>query len=52
MTVASDIINWTELHVCFRYKVAHSGNWQIWQIWEQIFNAQDCPYKALGHVHE
>ena len=27
--------------VClFRYKVAHSGNWQICQIWKQIFNTQ------------
>ena len=40
----------TELNsVCFRYKVAHSGNWQIWL---QIFNAQDCPCEALGCVHK
>ena len=40
----------TELNcVYFRYKVAHSGNWQIWK---QIFNAQDCTCKTLGHGHE
>ena len=42
-------LNWT---VCFRYKVVHSGNRQIWQIWEQIFNTQDCPCEALGHAHK
>ena len=35
--------------VWFGYNLAHSGNWQIWL---PIFNAQDCPCEALGHVHE